>query len=377
MNKMNGTIEHGGQIHSIARTLGCDPMDLLDFSSSLNPLGPPESMRRLLRDFSLRRLAPYPDSDSRALREGLSSKHGLPSDCFLIGNGSCELIFLIPRAMRPLRAAVIGPTFGEYVRACRLAGAEIRLLGMDIARAERWYAHGQGLDTVAESDVCFLCNPNNPSGNILPRDAWREIIGAHPRTLFVADEAFIDFLPQPEQESWINWIAQHGNLIVLRSFTKFYAIAGLRLGYAVAQPSLLQRVQACKEPWTVNVLAQEAGLQLLQEGDFDKRSRQWLAIERPHFAECLEQTGLLQVYPSSANYVLARLRDEAISSGDFCRSLWSQKIVLRDAASFEGLDNRHVRIAVKDRQANDALVSALRNEEMRGQDTRSLISGKR
>ncbi len=377
MNESGGSIEHGGQIHAIARTLGCDPMDLLDFSSSLNPLGPPESITRLLREFPAARLAPYPDSDSRALREGLNAKHGLPTDCFLIGNGSCELIFLIPRAMRPLQAAVIGPTFGEYARACRLAGAAVRCLGMDIAGEKPWYPRGQALDTVAQSDICFLCNPNNPSGNILPRDAWREIIGAHPRTLFVADEAFVDFLPHPEQESWITWIAQHDNLIVLRSFTKFYAIAGLRLGYAVAQPSLLQRLQACKEPWTVNVLAQEAGLQLLQEGDFDKRSREWLATERPLFTQRLEQMGFLQVYPSSANYVLARLRDEAISSGDFCRSLWSQKIILRDAASFEGLDNGHVRIAVKDRQANDSLVSALRNGEMRGQDTRSLISGKR
>jgi threonine-phosphate decarboxylase len=323
----------------------------IDFSTSINPLGPPRSACRALR-LGLAAVGRYPDPECSRLAALLASRHGVAPAQVMIGNGSNELIYTVARAFRPRRAAIVEPTYTEYLRASLLAGAVV-----DHWLAEREDFQAQPFDP-QEADLVWVCNPNNPTGHLWPRGRLEEWVAAFPRVRFVVDEAFLPFLQDEADQSLVGACARLPNLVVLRSLTKLYALPGLRLGYAVAHAELAERLRGQTVPWSVNALAQVAGLAALEDADFVARTRAWLGPERDALHGRLRGfAGHLQPLPSRANFLLVRLR--GITADWLARRLQDHGIAIREAGNFVGLDASQIRVAVRTAADNDRLRTAL------------------
>jgi cobyric acid synthase CobQ/L-threonine-O-3-phosphate decarboxylase len=324
---------------------------LLNFSVSTNPLGPPASVLQALQQ-NMRTIAVYPDADCRGLTERLACYHRVAPAQVVVGNGSNELIYAIVRAFQPRRVAIVEPTFTEYLRASRLGGATV----------DHWLAEGDDFEPACfdpeGADLVWLGNPNNPTGRLWPKEQLREWIGRHGRTVFVVDEAFLPFLEDERDQSLIAEVDRLPNVIVLRSLTKLYALPGLRLGYAVTSAELAVRLRAQRTPWSVNSLAQVAGLAALDDTAFIAQTHRWLSQERDtYLGQLAAFPEWLQPLSACANFVLLRLQQT--SSQELAAGLTARGIAVRDASNFVGLDGRYVRVAVRTRPDNQRLIDAL------------------
>jgi len=340
---------HGGRHYAELKKLGIDPATLLDFSVSTNPSGPPAGLRQALNEADLES---YPDSDSNRLKERLAAKLKIGTENIIVGNGSTELIRMCAAAYLGARerALIPQPTYGEYELAAQLAGAEVislhlpekadfRLNPEDLKKAIK--AHHPG--------AIFLCNPNNPTGEYLDIQTVREIIELASESLVVLDEAYIGFV----DGAWSALeLIKHPNLVIIRSMTKDYAIAGVRLGYACAEAGLIGALNKVKPPWNVSSLAQEAGLFALDCGVYIEEMRKELAESGKYLKTSLEKLGLRPL-PSQANFFLVKVGDTAALRAE----LLKQGILVRDCASF-GLPE-YIRLAQRTRPECERLIVAL------------------
>ncbi|MEW5774957.1 MAG: aminotransferase class I/II-fold pyridoxal phosphate-dependent enzyme, partial [Thermodesulfobacteriota bacterium] len=262
-------LPHGGNLRHLAEVSGRRPEDILDFSASINPLGPPEWLREAL-SAATERLAHYPDPDCAELVAAAAARYGVPAAEIAAGNGSTELLHAacaMAAAMGYTRAVIPVPAYGDYARAAAAAGLEAE----EVALSE---AEGFALD-LDRIDGCpgqpallLLCSPNNPTGRALDAAALRDFAARRPECLLVVDEAYADFAPDQDRLT----ADRPGNVIALLSLTKFYAVPGLRLGLALAAPDLAAGLRARVLPWSVNTLAQAVGARALADTDFAARS---------------------------------------------------------------------------------------------------------
>lgn len=357
---------HGGNVYAAARESGRSLRRLLDFSASVNPLGPSPRAVRAIRS-GLVSMLHYPDPDCVQLREALAKRYGLTAECFLLGNGSSELIQLLPDALSIRRALVIGPTFSEYARAVLLQGGQVSRL--DAERAGRYqppmretlaalHAARDGVDAV------FVCNPNSPTGQAVSNGELREVVQTAGRhgIWVVLDEAFVDYC---EERSLLREVAQHSHLIVLRSFTKFYALPGLRIGYLAGAPEIVRRIRDRQVPWSVNALAQAAALASLSDIRYARRSLAFMRTERPALTKQLGQLPDVTVHPSAANFLMVELPCGMTASA-LTGALRRDGILIRDCSRVPGLTEQTVRIAVRTSRENRRLVAAFRRVLLRG-----------
>lgn len=334
--------------------LGLNPDAVLDFSVNSNPYGPSPIVQGVLSQVPLDR---YPDRQALALRRALSWHLGVPVDWIVVGNGTAELLnaLCVAYVRGRDRVLVAGPTFGEYARAAQLMGGNVETLNAQLEQGDP--TPGFVLDTDAlgrsldERDprLFFLCRPNNPTGEVLSLDALSGWVQRHPRTLFVVDEAYLAFAPGCR--SALSLAAD--NILVLRSMTKDYGLAGLRLGYAVGTPAVIEAVARACPPWNVNALAQAAGLAALADEDHVRRSLDRLGRAKRQLVADLEGLGLSPL-PSAVHFFLVPVGDASA----FRNGLLRQRILVRDCTSF-GLPGM-VRIATRCPEENAQLVAAVR-----------------
>lgn len=358
---MNQQIEkHGGELETIAEQYGIDTNSLIDFSVNVNPLGPPASLADAIKKgFAL--LNRYPDSSSRHTRRKLARYLNLSEENIIVGNGTTELIYLISRCCRGCintpNAVIVAPTFSDYQRSVSLVGGQVRhhLLSKETCfqlNVDRLIA-----DAI-EAEILFLCNPNNPTGQLFQKSQIIALATTLKKTLIVVDEAFVDFTDEPHHNSVCRNVINFENLIVLRSMTKLFAIPGLRLGYLVAHQNLVECLNQYKEPWAVNVFAQIAGGMLLNETDYVRRSRELVKAERKFLFNQLKQLSWLTPFPSAANFLLVRIGRKDLSATMLREKLLKRGILIRNCSNFVGLDERFVRLAVKEHAENLKLISA-------------------
>jgi len=300
---------------------------LLDFSANVVAWGPPRGVIQLL-EREINWVASYPSIDAAPLRKAIAHYHNIPEETILVGNGSSELIYLIANFFSKKGfARVLTPAFTEYQDACEAMGMKVNCGG---------------------EVVTFLGNPNNPDGSLKTKADILNLNGA-----LVVDEAFIDFAG--DQESLIYEAAQDSRLIVLRTLTKFYALAGLRVGYLVATPDRVKKLKELQPPWSVNNLAILAGIEVLKDKGYQIQTRRLIAEEREHLFQNLKELGLNPM-PSAANFLLCRVSDAKW----LCAELRKKGIVVRNCDSFDGLENnRYVRIAVRNNEENHFLCQTL------------------
>lgn len=343
-----------------ASIAGCPISDILDFSASISPLGPPKSALAAIRA-GIANLKAYPDPDSRQLRQALGQMHQLPADWILPGNGAAELLTWAGRDLANLDVTYwIAPAFNDYGRALQSFGGISGSLAL--WSEETWQeafareSHPLPLPPLGSGKRLglILNNPHNPTGILWQRE---EVVSALDRFgLVVADEAFMDFLPPDRQQSLIPVVQQHPHLIVIRSLTKFYSIPGLRLGYAIAHPDRLRRWQDWRDPWSVNSLAAAVGEAVLGDPEFEQRTWQWLSVERRRLLDGFSRLGL-PCLKGCANFVLVR---SPIPSPELQEILLQRhRILIRDCLSFPELGDRYFRVAVRTESENQRLLDAL------------------
>jgi L-threonine-O-3-phosphate decarboxylase len=339
---------HGGPDRAELRRLGLRLEEILDFSTNINAYGPSPAVRDAIARTPLDR---YPDDEASALRAALAEHLGVPPQCILAGNGSSELLWLAVLAfLRPYdRVLVLGPTFAEYARMATLRGAHLKIL---LAKEEMNFTlPSREIRAALESwhpRLVFLCNPNNPTGTVLEADVIENWVYNHPQTIFIVDESYLAFIPGLRSVR----DAGQNNVLLLRPMTKDYALAGLRLGYAVGAEKLIAALLRVRPPWNVNALAQAAGLAALLDQNHLHRSLELLAAAKGELMTALAELGM-QTHPSAAHFFLVR-----VSNGSAVRrALLHKGILVRDCASF-GLPE-FIRICTRRPEENARLVAAL------------------
>ena len=346
---------HGGRVYEAARRWNVDPAEVVDFSSNINPLGPPQRVLAEIRNSSApTALRSYPDA--HLFVTALAKKRDVMPDEIVVGSGVASLIFAVMHAVLPRRVAVLEPAFAEYARACAAVQATMTnwALKETDCFAPDFAALTRGLND-GKLDLVILNSPHNPSGRLYdPKDILSLVDAAERNNATVVlDEAFIDYQPE---NSLLKLAATKAHLIVLRSLTKFYAMPGLRVGYAVCGADLAMAIALHIDPWSVSTIALEAARATLEEDEFEEQSREVNAAAREEFAVALRKAGL-QVYPSAANFLLAKLPHGC--GAELALWLELERILIRRCDSFGGLTDRHIRLAVRSGQENLRLAALI------------------
>lgn len=336
---------HGGDWESLTVPVR------LDYSTNLNPLGMPPEIKQALQDH-IADYVRYPDGQCRALRQALSQWERVSAQWILCGNGAADLLLRICQAIQPKQTLLPAPTFSEYEKGARLVQSQIVY---HCLRREEQFALTERIlkDLTEQIDLCFLCNPNNPTGQLAEQQLLLKILQrcAEKQIVLVVDECFLDFT---DGRSCKQWLAAYPNLIVVKAFTKLFAMAGLRLGYLLtSNDALRDAIAAWGQSWTVSAPAQYAGIAACNLQKFALHSKQVVAEERQWLAGQLQQLGFT-VVPGTGNFICFRAQ----------QSLWQpmleRGILLRSCANYHGLDAQDYRICVKLRQDNLELLQALR-----------------
>ena len=343
---------HGGDIYTAKQEYAGR---IVDFSANINPLGIPMNVKQALHQ-SITACTAYPDPFCRELTGALAKAEDIPQEWILCGNGASDLIFRLVYALRPKTALVASPCFAEYEQALSAAGCAV--LRHPLLEEDAFHLTESILSAITpEVDILFLCNPNNPTGQPIGRDILERILAACEKNgvFFALDECFIDFLDEPKQSSLKECLAKHPGLLLLRAFTKLYAIPGVRLGQCYcSDAALLEKMYACGSPWSVSVLAQAAGLAALRETDYVARTREVVAEQRRVLRQGLARLGCT-VVGSHANYMFFRAPSEGV-----LEALRAKGILLRGCDNYAGLTPGWLRAAVRSSTDNALLLRTLK-----------------
>lgn len=344
---------HGGNIKVLAESAGLDCKDLLDFSANINPLGPPQWLRPLI-NAQIDSLVHYPDPACSQLTSAIAEHYQVKEEEVLVGNGSTELIYQIPRALGCTSALIPVPSYRDYVLAAEQSGMAVEKIFL---KEEDYFRPDLDLLTTRLKDhsLVILGQPNNPTGMTVEAQAIRRMAQDHPSSLFMIDEAFADFIGDLDSLTR----DRPSNVIVLRSFTKFFAIPGLRLGLALADPEIAQKVRVLLPPWSANTLAQKVGEAALKDGVYAEQTRIVVKKLRQDLRLNLQGLPGLKVFPGEANFLLLRLDHNHIKAPWMASQLLSQGVAVRVCENFEGLDSRFFRVAVRTAEENERLCQIL------------------
>lgn len=350
---------HGGDLRTASARYHIPAEDFTDLSANINPLGPPPGLLNTLRE-SLPDVVRYPDPGHRALLKLLSERIQVPEEWIVIGNGAAENMALALQALSPAKVGIIEPCFSEYETLSKQFGAEV---GSVLGRAEQhFHADPKEIERlISDHDLVFVGQPNNPNGVQYGRDELRRFACAAEtfETYLVVDEAFIDFIPEEERISLLEELHKYPRVILIRSMTKFYAIPGLRLGYAIAHPDLARAMRGKQVTWSVNLLALLAGECCLQAGkEYEEETISLIKKQRLLLREGLVDLGC-QTWPGEANFLLVRLPEDW-TAHSMQEALGAKGILVRSCAMYRGLGERDIRVAVKDRECCDKLLKAMK-----------------
>lgn len=368
---------HGGNIFQFAHEQRIEPYEVVDFSANINPLGPSQRGLDAL-NAQLRYISHYPDATNDDVLNAIADTYEMDKHQIIVGNGAAELLYAICRLPGYTGAFVPAPGFSEYKEALEASKIPV----CDIFYRPREDDNGKpyfevpylALETFAAElkgqdgrIIVFLGNPNNPDGTLLDKDHIRTVASMlkDANSLLVIDESFIDFVGndplQDNEHSMRSLVNEFDNIIVVHSFTKFYAVPGLRIGAAFANETLITQLQQYIPSWSVNTLAQAYTKAALNDVDYIKRTKQELNEERAFMYNALDDIEGITVYPPSANFILFQVNQEGITANYINEELKKYNMIVRNCDSYVGLTNHWVRIAIKDHDTNIKLVDKLTN----------------
>ena len=351
---------HGGEVLDAALKSGFRREDILDFSSSVNPLGSSQkALDAVCAGFG--GITSYPDSNSSELREVIAKHYqGIDRSNVVVGNGSTELIYLFAEAfMKKGDLAVIpAPTFGEYESAISKTGQEPKFVRLN---SDFRIDPSAFKSEMAGAKIVFFCNPNNPTSLLTPTKQLTEIVESalEQDSLVFLDEDFLEFVENEKALSMIGNIKKYPNLFILRSFTKIFGLTGLRVGYGIASQEIVDVLLCAKIPWNVNCLAQSAAVAALNDTEHLQRTLKLVKEEKAFLLSNLNAVKGFKIYPPDANFFFIDVRETNLTADQITSKMLSKGILIRDCTSFRGLDEYYIRIAVKTHSENERLMKAL------------------
>lgn len=352
--------DHGGRrlLHS---------RDVIDFSSNVNCFGPPQKALEVLQHSLAEEISSYPDPEYPRLKEALAAYTGRKATEIFLGNGSVEIFFWITHVLKPKRTLVFSPGFCEYHLAAESTGSRVVECFLD-SKSNFFLNFKEARKMAALADLIFVGNPNNPTGNLFRKEDLLEMAhGLKKGAVLVVDEAFMDFCENREDYTLLPQVNE--NIWVVRSLTKFFSLAGLRIGYLVAPPKIVAEFEKKTPPWQVNNLAERASLAALADQDFIEKMPRIFSEERRVFFKSLSEIPFLKVFPGEANFLLLRIEHPELTSEGLKELLLSRGFLIRDASTFSGLSEKYVRLAVRRREENLALVRELREVFSKEEET--------
>ena len=338
---------HGGKDHLIKP-------DVIDFSSNITPIGVPKSVKTILKK-NLDNIQRYPDYNSSKVISSLTKYTKLDKTYLMVGNGAIEIIynFCFAFLSKNTKVLIPVPTFQEYEIAAKLNNCKVSYFTtMNLSENL-----DQFLSKIPKQGCVFLCNPNNPTGKLLSKNQILVIIktAKNRSSIVFIDECFIEMVPDSNQ-SVISYVKKYDNVFVLRSLTKSFGLAGIRIGYAASSKQMIKILQKIKIPWSVNSLAQDAASIVLKNKSHIKKSNYVIKKELNYLMNTISQLIGFNCYDSTTNFILIKTKH---NSTKLQQKLLKHKILIRDCKNFRGLDNHHIRIAVKSHKDNLKLVRAL------------------
>ena len=356
--KTSNQYKHGGSPQLDMRRLGLAEKPVLDFSVNLNPLGPPTVIKEKWLEL-FQAIEPYPSVLGDGVGRYYQQVCGISSNNFLVGNGSTELIYLTPRVLGFKRAAIFTPSFHDYERASRLAGSEVSELPLSPENGFQLPPEDRLIAILETVDALWVAHPNNPTGNLISKELILSLARRFPEKWFIIDEAFAQFLDDWRERSFLMKTLRP-NILVLHSLTKFYAVAGLRLGGIIGHEDIISRLKQAKEPWTVNGVANQVASLLVDCADYEIETRLMVKKESHRVFQALKQVAGILPFPPSANFILCQWQ-KTDNLDHLLAHLLENGMYIRDCRNFPGLEENFFRVGLRTPEENDQLLRGLVN----------------
>jgi len=362
---------HGGNIYDLAQELGCHPFEIVDMSSNMNPLGPPPDLVAFLTK-NITTIATLPEVDANRTVNAFAGRYHIDPEQVVAGNGTTQFIYSIPRVLKTKKALIFGPTYADYADACAM-----HHIPYDYATAQESSDFEHDMSAAAQQiqgyDTVFICNPNNPTGNLIPVADLDLLCKSCSDVNFIIDESYLMFADGSNTQSMIT--SALPNVMVLNSLSKFFAIPGLRIGFLISSPVIIKKFKTYLLPWSVNSLAQMAVQYLMTQSTqvekFTKNTVRFMAREKDILFETFKNSSVIKLFPSATSFILARLYGNltAVSLGNY---MAQDRILIRNCENFSGLSHRFVRFSLKTDEINrmfaKKLLARISQEESGGKD---------
>lgn len=335
---------------------------MLEFSGPINFMGPPPKAVEAVKA-NARLIKFYPDPNPVEFREAIAEYigHGVNAENILLGNGSIELIYMITEALPQVFKAVIPvPSFSEYEKAALRVGGEVTFVQLPAD-----FSMDQEKIKAAVTDdtkIMCICNPHSPSGRLYTKEEVMELVDFCQKKdiIFSIDENYIEFADEGDKNTVAGMVKDYDNLFVIRSVTKFFGMAGLRFGYAVAATNLIDKLETVRQPWSMNGLVNTTTLAAFSDSEFIKSTKETINKNRAQLAKDLSAIEGLQVHPSTTNFLLVKITNRKLTSTMLKELLAKEKILVRDCCTFMGMDDSYVRITVRSEKDNKTLVETIK-----------------
>ncbi len=355
---------HGGNVWELAENCNIPVEQIIDFSVSTNPLGAPKSALETMEK-NLDCMEHYPDPNPEWLLEDIAKSVGCVSkENIVVGNGSTELIYLFAELFlgNETEAIIPIPFFSEYKAVIKRFEAKMVYFNCRPEKGFKLTLNELEKSVSEKTRIIFLCNPNSPTGVLYKKEDLLEIVKfAAERDIFVfLDEDYIDFVDDQKRYSMAEYVTDYNNLFVLRSLTKFFGLAGIRIGFGIGSPDLINVLTNSKMPWTVNSLAMFATAAAIKDTEYINKSRSLISESRSHMIELLSSINWLKIYPSETNFLLIEIIHPELTSTQLQKILAKQGLLIRDCKDFDGLNNKFFRIAVRNLEENEKLVTQIK-----------------
>jgi threonine-phosphate decarboxylase len=355
-------ISHGGDIWGFSRKYKVPLDEVLEFSGPINFLGPsPKAVEAVRQQAKL--IKYYPDPNPVEFKSAIAKYvgHGVDEENVVLGDGSIELIYAITEILpRGFKALIPIPSFSEYEKAALRVGSEVTFLQLTDGFAMKNEKIKQAI--TPETKILSICNPHSPSGRLYSKDEVIELVDfCHKKdVIFSVDENYIEFADEGEETTLAGMVKEYDNLFVIRSVTKFYGMAGIRLGYGLAAPDMVGKLENVRLPWSINSLASCATLAAFSDAEFIENTKKTISKEREALTKSLSEIKGLDVYPSVTNFLLVKIQNRKITSTKLKEALTKRRILIRDCCTFMGLDDKYFRVTVRSGKDNQKLVEAIK-----------------
>jgi len=335
---------------------------VLEFSGPINFLGPsPKAVEAVKQHAKLIKFYPDPNPVEFKAEVAKYVGHGVEEENIILGNGSIELIYAITEILpRGFNAVIPVPSFSEYEKAALRVGGK----PVFVQLPQNFALETDTIKKAVTGDtkIMCVCNPHSPSGTLYSKEEVLELADfCHKKNIiFSVDENYIEFADKGQETTLAGMAKEYENLFVIRSVTKFYGMAGIRLGYGIATPNLVKKLENVRVPWSINSLASCATLAAFNDTDFIENTKRTISKEREQIAKNLNEIEGFHVYPSVTNFLLVKILNRKITSTKLKDLLAKERILIRDCCSFVGLDDSYFRITVRSAQDNQTLVQTIK-----------------